>query len=404
MVELIAHRFRIALGCEGVALQGGLQAETIAQRGNDGVGLDAGGSRTGGRRPVAGVPDVVVAAVDSQDTAGPGIDRGDGGVQSRRPVVTGIVAGDPLVPLPGVNGRLLHLGVQGGGDLETAASDLGLGEPLGDEFVLDELEEVSLGSLPTVVDGHVGEIGQCVRGSVVIVLADPAHLEHAVQDVAVASEQTLPCRRSIAGIEEGGIVEHGGEHRGLPQVEILGIDVEVCLGRRLDAIGAAPEVDGVEVAGEDVLLGHLAAHLVGQDEFLELALHGAFLGQVEHLDVLLGDRRSALDIATPEHAERSSRHTFHRDPGVAPEGAILGRDDCVPEVLGHLVVGDRLTILHRETTDLRCRVVGVDERRVRREPLVGVGQLGAMVEHRPGRDDGHDHDENEDEQSPQHSS
>src|SRR3546814_18241691 len=66
------------------------------------------------------------------------------------------------------------------------------------------------------------------------------------------------------------------------------------------AVGATTEVDGVQVALEDLVLLELALELHREDGLLHLAGDAPLGGQVRVLDVLLGDRRTALaDAAAP---------------------------------------------------------------------------------------------------------
>ena len=56
-----------------------------------------------------------------------------------------------------------------------------------------------------------------------------------------------------------------GEQRALGDGELARVDAEVGLGRGLDAVGTAAEVDGVEVVLEDLVLGQLPVDLEGDD-------------------------------------------------------------------------------------------------------------------------------------------
>ncbi len=75
----------------------------------------------------------------------------------------------------------------------------------------------------------------------------------------------------------------------MPHVELEGGGVEVPPGGRLDAIGAPPEVDGVEVALEDLVLVLRALELDGQHGLADLADDGALAAEVLVLDQLLGE-------------------------------------------------------------------------------------------------------------------
>jgi hypothetical protein len=103
---------------------------------------------------------------------------------------------------------------------------------------------------------------------------------------------------------------------------------EVGLGGGLDAIGAAPEVDRVEVALEDLVLGQVAVDLDRDDHLAQLAVEGAVLGEEVVLDVLLGDRRpAALDVGAAHGLPHRAGDAAWGDPGVGVEVAVLGGDD-----------------------------------------------------------------------------
>ena len=58
-------------------------------------------------------------------------------------------------------------------------------------------------------------------------------------------------------------------------VEVRGVDAEVRLGAGLHAVGAVAEVHGVEVALEDLRLGHLLLEAAGQDRLAGLAVEAS---------------------------------------------------------------------------------------------------------------------------------
>ena len=112
--------------------------------------------------------------------------------------------------------------------------------------------------------------------------------------------------------------------------EVLGVLVEVRLRRGFDAVGAAAEVDRVEVSLEDLVLGQLVLDLDGEERLLDLAGVGPLLRQVEDLDVLLGDRRGALlDGVGREVVPRGADDALEVEPAVGVEGPVLGSDDGV---------------------------------------------------------------------------
>ena len=141
---------------------------------------------------------------------------------------------------------------------------------------------------------------------------------------------------------------------------------KVPLDRRLHPVGALPEVHGVQVLLEDLLLRVLLVEPQGEDDLLHLAVHRP--GRVEDalLDELLGDRRAALEDLTGRGVgDRGPEDAVEVDAVVGPEGVVLDGDDGVLEEHGHLVQGDVLAVLGPEHPD---------------DVPVGVVDRGALVE------------------------
>ena len=94
--------------------------------------------------------------------------------------------------------------------------------------------------------------------------------------------------------------DHAGQVGGLPDGQVGGGDLEVGAGGRLGAVGAPAEVDGVQVALQDLVLGELPLELDGQKASLIFRVIGALRadGREGVADVLLGDGGAALaDLA-----------------------------------------------------------------------------------------------------------
>jgi hypothetical protein len=183
-------------------------------------------------------------------------------------------------------------------------------------------------------------------------------------------------------VEIGRIVQHRCQNGRLPDGEILGVLVEVGVTGRLDAVRTPTEVDRVEVVGEDLLLAHLLGELASQQHLLDLAGDGLLLGQVHDLDVLLGDRRPALQAATAGDVHRGPEHARHGVARIGPEGVVLGGDNGVLDRIRHLVVADRLPVLHLDVAQLGLRVVVIDEAGVGGELGVRVRDLDVLVRDR----------------------
>jgi hypothetical protein len=104
--------------------------------------------------------------------------------------------------------------------------------------------------------------------------------------------------------------------------------VEVHPGSHFDPIRAVPEVDGVQVRGQDPVLRPLALELPGERGLLQLAADRSLSMCVRVLDELLRNRGAALDHGLvadvcPDGAEDAAVV----DALVLPEAAVLDRDD-----------------------------------------------------------------------------
>ena len=62
----------------------------------------------------------------------------------------------------------------------------------------------------------------------------------------------------------------------------------------VDAVGAAAEIDAVEIELEDLVLGEAPLERQRQDALADLAAEGAAVGQEDVAGELLGDGRAAL--------------------------------------------------------------------------------------------------------------
>ncbi len=197
-------------------------------------------------------------------------------------------------------------------DVPAAAADHGLGrlevvggaggDQFAGQFGVGRVDQVA--GLALLARVGLGVLGHRELHAVAVGLVQPLLLDHVVQDVVPAVLHQL-----LAGVGGDGPVvlagglEQCGEVGALLDGQLVGVDAVVRLGGGLDAVGVAAVVAGVDVPGQDVVLGLLAVQLERDDQFLQLARDGLFLGQVVVLDVLLGDRRAALRALAHEGVE-----------------------------------------------------------------------------------------------------
>ena len=191
-------------------------------------------------------------------------------------------------------------------------------------------------------------------------LADLALVGHLPEDA-------LALVLGLAGIAPGVVQarrrDEAGEHGGLGEVHVADRLAEVRLGRGGDAVGPAPEVGAGEVAVEDVVLAQRLLDPAGQDGLPELAARRPLVAGIEEADVLLGDRRPALDVATT--------------PDVGPQGP-----EDAPGVHAVVLI-EPLVLDGQDGVDQHGRDVAPVQRQAGLEAPV-VGDLGTRGVEHPG--------------------
>ena len=224
------------------------------------------------------------------------------------------------------------------------------------------------------------------RGLLVLGVRDRVHLIHDPQDHVSAPMRGVGTDERIEVVRRR---DQTRERRRLRQVELARVDPEVRLGGSLDAVGALPEVHGVEVVGEDLVLRVAMFHLQGERGLVDLATEVLSIARVEVLHQLLGDRRAAFDDAAV--ADVDGERACQREQveaAVVIEPAVLDRDGRVPDRQWDLIPGEDDTVLGRVQIGDERPVARVDRRRLgeRTLPLVvqpgKVARAGQEGEHR----------------------
>src|SRR5262249_26594257 len=137
---------------------------------------------------------------------------------------------------------------------------------------------------------------------------------------------------------------------------------EVRAGGGLDAVGAMPEVDLVQVHLENSILRIAALELDREERFLQLSLEALIRGEEQNLGELLGDGAAALDDPSPAVVLYDGpRDADGVDAPVRVEAAVFGGDDGVAKRLRDLSQGDEDPALDVELGD-QLIVVVVDLR------------------------------------------
>ena len=158
------------------------------------------------------------------------------------------------------------------------------------------------------------------------------------------------------------------------------------LARRLDAVGAAAEIDLVQVEFENLLLREPDLQPERQPEFRDFACECSFLRQEQVFRELLRQRRAALrETPGPEVREHCPDHAGRIDTIVLEKSPVFRRNDGSRQRFGHPV--ERYEFLWR-TAFSQDRAVArqhADARRVRRVPeRQRIGKNNGVVDHHEG--------------------
>jgi hypothetical protein len=201
-------------------------------------------------------------------------------------------------------------------------------------------------------------------------------------------------------------LRQAGQHRRLGEGDVGDVLAEVLARRRRDPVGAAAQVDVVQVEQQNVVLRQLLLEPQRQDDLLHLALVALLRAQQHRLDDLLRDGAAALHFAAGDDVVEERAHDAGRvDALVAVEGVVLGGDECLAHVLWDAIERHQVALLRVELAD-HGSIVGQDLRRHRRLILHrGVDRrqvAGDLPVHEgrggAGQDDRDDH--GSDEQAP----
>ena len=172
-----------------------------------------------------------------------------------------------------------------------------------------------------------------------------------------------------------------------------GVHAEERAGRGLHPVGVLPEVDDVEVAGEQLVLAVGLLQRQGQPGLAQLATQRLLGGgdplllgrrrlQQGLLDQLLGERGAALlHAAGRQVGQDRAQRALHVEAGVLVEARVLDGDHRLLHDRGDLVARDRVPVLLVEGGD-HLAVRG-EHRRVARRRV--VGQLERRVAEQAGR-------------------
>ena len=259
-----------------------------------------------------------------------------------------------------------HVPVDRGDDTQAAAVDLRLGVVVGVlQLVQHGLHDVA--TRPGPVGAYLGlhDLREFLRGG--FLLRQGARAHHGIEHVVPAVHQGGVSRGARRGVVPVGRLDHGRQHGGLRHIELGRGNAEIRLAGRAEAIHVATQQDGVEVLGQNPVLGLLLGQLLRHEDFLDLAADrlGGPDVRVVVPDELLGDRRTALRNRTAGHVgDGGPDDADGRDPALVVEMLVLGRDHRVPDHGGNLVRGEQLPVRGAERAHDRLAVPVVDDRRL----------------------------------------
>ncbi len=321
-------------------------------------------------------------------------------------------------------GRLLRrlggLRVHRGLDGEAAALQL-LGRDAGGAQVVEQVvAEEAVDRAVTGADAALGQDLQVLdhaqrRGLVLVGLllglglvgAERAVLAHLVDD-DVATLQRLVRRGT--GVQRRRAVRDRGEQRGLRDRQLVRGRVEVRLGRRAHTVGLVAQRHDVQVAGEDVVLGHLLFELQRDAGLAQLAADSRLGGLLPGLLLVVGtehERHVVLDELLRESRGTLRGATVHTglgggtgdalpvDAAVLVEPLVLDREDRGLHGVRDLAGGQRDAVLVVQVGDrLAVHVLdGRDERQLRLREITGrlVDLVGGAVGREPETSDEREH-------------
>ena len=163
--------------------------------------------------------------------------------------------------------------------------------------------------------------------------------------------------------------------------ELADVLAEVGARGLADALGAAAEVDLVQVEREDLVLGQLLLEPPGEDHLLQLAVEAALGREQQALHRLLRDGAAALhDLARLDVGPGGAHDRAQVDAAVLEERVVLAGDEGEDHVLGQLVEAHQPAALLEELAD-RTAVAVVDRRGERRPVVVDPVEVGQIAHH-----------------------
>ena len=220
--------------------------------------------------------------------------------------------------------------------------------------------------------GRIGELDRLGSGSCLDGFCNEAGGQHLFQDDARTCEGE---HRTGGWRVFRGRLQDAREHGCFRQRQRTCRLVEIAAGGSLDTVGAATEIDAVEIELENVLFRQAHLEPDGEQQLLELAPQGALGREKQVLGQLLGERRAALHVAAgAQVGEACPEQADGVEPPVIEEAAILGCNNCLDDVLRQQIERHELVVL--PTFGQHAAIAGQDPHDRRRITLAQRHRIG----------------------------
>ena len=244
-------------------------------------------------------------------------------------------------------GVLLHTGINGGVYLETVTIEVIVGAVflgiVGTPVFEHQSQILSeIGGFAGIVClrlevGHIN--GQCLDGVELRFVQITIFLHLAEDHVAAVHGGLIVASRTVFG----GRFEHADQEGSLLGVDFRWALVEIGACRGFDADSLVAEIHGVEVHGQNLILGVFAFQLGGDDPLLEFDEHQLDLvhllaAREQVLGQLLGDGAAAALVVEGEHAARHAKQGTHVHARMLVETGVLRGNQGVLQRLRQVTV------------------------------------------------------------------
>ena len=222
------------------------------------------------------------------------------------------------------------------------------------------------------------EVERLLNGPVVFLLGNVAFLQHELEHVVAALDGCL-------GVDRGVVVRRrlwkAHEQRGLGQVQVNRVLIEIGDARGLDAIGARAIIDRIEIHEQYLVFGVHFLQLKGYVGFAHLTAQRTvelLVGKHGVAHELLGDRGAAL-AAAQKLRVNGAHDALGVDAVVLVEAAVFRVDRALDHVGADLVIRYRPAVLQVVLGQLVAFGV-VDARGLGHEVSVGRAIVGQLLE------------------------